>query len=62
MSHYNKDQLLNESIFKDIVKKIKSWFRKIMDKIKNWLKKNSKNIIEFLQLDPVIEFNNEIPV
>jgi len=53
-------QLLTEAILTNIYDKIKNYVRRVFAKIYDWLVSSIKNVIEFFDFEPQVDFNNEI--
>jgi hypothetical protein len=51
---------LTEGMLKDIWNKFKNWFMGYISKVKAWVEQSVQNLIEFFQVDPIINVNNTI--
>jgi len=51
---------LTEGVIADIFNKAKSFIKSIIMKIISWVKKSYKNLMDFLQVEPLVSFDNNI--
>jgi hypothetical protein len=59
---YERHDMLSETVATDVWNKVKAFFYSLLDDIKNYLGKSIENIIEFLEVEPVITFEENIDI
>lgn len=52
--------LLTEGIISNIIQKVKDFASKVWNGVKDWVSKSWSNLLEFLGLEPVVSFKNNI--